>query len=143
MNISNGISRSLLLAVFCVAALISAQQKAIIQVMKNQEVAWNQGDLPGFMEGYWRSDSLQFIGSRGVTHGWDTTLHNYQKSYPTSEKMGRLTFSELRVKPLGRRFALVTGHWALARKEDAPGGIFTLIFQKFKNGWKIISDHTE
>lgn len=143
MNINNIISRVCFLALFCAATLVSAQQKAILEVMKNQETAWNRGDLPGFMDGYWQSDSLQFIGSRGVTHGWDTTLKNYQKSYPTSEKMGRLTFTEIQVKPLGRKFALVTGRWALARKEDAPAGIFTLIFQKFKAGWKIISDHTQ
>ena len=34
-------------------------------VMAAQMDAWNQGDLEGFMEGYWRSDSLLFVGKSG------------------------------------------------------------------------------
>lgn len=122
----------------------SAQEKEIRQVMANQQAAWNRGDMAGFMEGYWRSDSLQFIGANGLTYGWATTLKNYQKSYSTPEKMGKLAFTEVRVKPLGGKYALVTGRWTLVRKDDdAPAGIYTLVFQKFKDGWKIISDHTQ
>lgn len=126
-----------------ISAFGFSQKTEILQVMKNQQTAWNNGDLEGFMQGYWKSDSLMFIGSKGPTFGWQKTLANYKKSYPTKEKMGTLEFSGIQIKMLGKNYASVFGKWKLQRKEDAPNGIFTLIFQKFKDGWKIISDHSQ
>lgn len=34
---------------------------SIREVLTKQQDAWNNGDLDLFMEGYWKSDSLQFI----------------------------------------------------------------------------------
>lgn len=133
----------LLLAFLSASLSVFCQKKEIINVMKSQQTAWNNGDIEKFMQGYWESDSLLFIGSRGPTYGWQATLDNYKKSYPTKVKMGTLEFSEIHVKPLGKKFAYVFGKWKLQRAEDTPGGIYTLIFQKFNDGWKIISDHTQ
>jgi ketosteroid isomerase-like protein len=124
-------------------SITKAQQKEIKQVLINQINAWNHGDLQGYMQGYWKNDSLVFVGSRGLTYGWQNTLDNYKKSYPTTEKMGILEFSDLQVKRLNKKSALVYGKWKLIRKEDTPGGIFSLVFQKINQEWKIISDHTQ
>ena len=124
-------------------SITKAQQKEIKQVLINQKNAWNHGDLQGYMQGYWKNDSLVFVGSRGLTYGWQNTLDNYKKSYPTTEKMGILEFSDLQVKRLNKKSALVYGKWKLIRKEDTPGGIFSLVFQKINQEWKIISDHTQ
>ena len=35
--------------------------------MDAQQIAWPKHDLEGFMQGYWKSDSLKFYGSNGVT----------------------------------------------------------------------------
>ena len=94
------------------------------------------------MNGYWKNDSLKFIGRNGITTGWEATLKNYEKGYPTKEKMGTLKFSEVQVKMLGKKHAYVIGKWELERKKDNPKGIYTLIFEKFKEGWRCISDHT-
>lgn len=118
------------------------QKKEILKVMQEQQAAWNRGDLEGFMQGYWKSDSLLFIGSKGPNYGWQKTLDNYKKSYPNKEEMGILEFSDMKVKPLGKNYAQVLGKWKLKRATDEPNGIYTLIFQKFRVGWKIISDHT-
>jgi ketosteroid isomerase-like protein len=114
---------------------------AIRSVMTEQSAAWNRGDIDGFMEGYWRSDDLVFVSSR-VTRGWQATLDNYKRSYPTKERMGTLSFSDLEITVLSKDSALVLGSWALKRANDAPGGKFTLIFRKFKDGWRVIHDHT-
>ena len=123
--------------------MLFSQRKDIVKVLETQQKGWNNGDLESYMEGYWKSDSLMFIGSRGVTYGWQQTLDNYRKSYPNKEKMGTLAFSDLKVKMLGNNYASVFGKWKLIREKDEPNGIFTLVFQKFKEGWKIISDHSE
>ena len=108
-----------------------AQEKEIIKVLETQQKAWNEGNLEVFMEGYWKSDSLLFVGSKGPTYGWQPTLDNYKKSYPGKA-----------VTMLGKNYASVFGRWKLTREKDTPEGIYTLDFRKFKNGWKIISDHS-
>ena len=119
-----------------------SQKKEILKVMTDQQTAWNNGNIDGYMQGYWKNDSLLFIGSKGPTYGWQKTLDNYKKSYPNKEKMGILEFSDIQVKMLGKKHAYVFGKWKLVRTNDSPNGIYTLIFEKFKDGWKIISDHT-
>ena len=110
-------------------------------VMNKQADDWNRGDIPAFMEGYWKSDKLAFVGSQ-VTKGWQPTLDRYKRSYPDKSAMGTLTFSDLEITVLSNDSALVLGSWSLKREKDNPGGKFTLIFRKFKEGWRIIHDHT-
>lgn len=114
-----------------------------MHVLKKQEIAWNKGDLEGYMKGYWKSKDLQFIGGRGVSKGWQTTLDNYRATYPDKNAMGELHFSDLQIQMLGKQYASVLGRWKLVRERDEPQGYFTLIFQKFQDGWKITSDHTQ
>jgi ketosteroid isomerase-like protein len=115
---------------------------AIQAVLTVQQVAWNKGDIPKFMEGYWNSPELTFAGSKGFTRGWEPVLARYQKSYADQAAMGKLDFSELEIRPLGPDAALVLGRWHLQRQAGDIGGIFTLVFQKFPQGWLIIHDHT-
>ena len=117
-------------------------EQAIRTVMQNQQNCWNAGDLECFMEGYWKSKKLVFIGSNGLTYGWQQTLDNYKESYPTKEKMGTLTFDLLILEPLSEDFWSVVGKWSLERKDDSPSGHFSLIFRRLGNDWVIVSDHS-
>lgn len=110
-----------------------------------QEDAWNSGDIKGFMDGaYWHSDSLMFIGSKGLTQGFESTLSNYQKSYPNSEAMGTLMFELLVWKPLGTRHGLLIGEWHLQRNDSLEDlmGHFSLIWEQRDSSWLIIADHS-
>ena len=134
---------------FC-SVVASAQpakeQNAIMSdintVMNNQAADWNRGDIDAFMRGYWNSEKLVFVSSDGVTRGWQPTLDRYKKSYDTRAKMGTLTFSELEINVIAKDAAVVLGSWSLAREKDNPHGKFTLIFRKFREGWRIVHDHT-
>jgi hypothetical protein len=109
--------------------------------MEIQEKAWNTGDIKGFMEYYWKSDSLKFIGSKGITYGWQKTLDNYIKGYPSKEAMGQLTFTILECTQLSETSIYVIGKWEL--KKDKPvGGHFTLLWKKIEGKWVIVADHT-
>jgi ketosteroid isomerase-like protein len=124
----------------------SESQKAKIagdirSLMERQAVDWNRGDLDAFMQGYWNSDKLVFVSTR-VTRGWQPTLNNYKKSYPDKDAMGKLAFSDLEITVLSDDAAVVLGSWSLQRAKDNPKGKFTLIFRKFKDGWRIVHDHT-
>ena len=117
-------------------------EDSIRKVMEAQAAAWNRGDLEGFMQGYWKSEKLTFVSGVNVTRGWQPTLDRYKKSYDSRAKMGTLTFSGLEITMLGNDAAVVLGDWSLAREKDTPHGKFTLTFRKFKEGWRIIIDHT-
>ncbi len=127
------------------AAFIPAraqETKAIEDVLRRQAEAWNRGDVAGYMEGYWRSDSLLFTSGGKLQRGWNATFEKYSKSYDTPAKMGRLAFTNLEIRLLSDSSAWVFGHWELFRDKDHPGGVFTLILRKFDDGWKVIHDHT-
>jgi uncharacterized protein (TIGR02246 family) len=115
---------------------------AIRAVIDAQREAWNRGDIEGYMDGYVRSADTVFVSGDNVTHGWQTVLDHYKKSYDSREKMGVLTFSDLEITALAKDAAVVVGRWHLQRAKDEPHGRFTLIFRKTRRGWKIIHDHT-
>ncbi len=139
------------LFIFIITILLSYQlhsqinpddERAIRNVLSQQEECWNTGDLECFMEGYWKSDQLVFIGKSGVTYGWQKTLDNYKKSYPDKDAMGELSFELLIVEPLSNDFWTVIGKWSLQRKSDNPQGHFSLIFRRLGDEWVIVSDHS-
>lgn len=118
-------------------------RRAITQLLATQTAAWNRGDVASFMQGYWRSDSLVFIGKRGLTYGWQPTLDNYRRSYPNAAAMGQLRFDNLRVTPDGPDAAHVVGRWHLAR----PGlgdlqGHYLLVLRHLNGQWVIVADHS-
>ena len=120
----------------------SNDETAVRQILNNQEKAWNSGDIASFMQGYWKSDSLMFIGKSGVTYGWQKTLDNYKKNYPDTIAMGNLTFNLLEVKFLSSEYYFVTGKFHLQRTIGNLEGYFTLLFKKINGHWFIIKDHS-
>lgn len=120
----------------------SSDDGEIRAVMSAQAAAWNRGDIDGFMNGYARSDATEFISGDKLTRGWQTVRDRYKKKYDSREKMGTLTFSELKITRLSGDAALVIGRWRLVRKNDKPHGRFTLLFRRTPDGWRIAHDHT-
>jgi len=124
---------------------VSAQGKdeqTIRTLIEEQRQAWNAGDKEKFMQTYWQSDSLMFIGKSGITYGWQKTLDNYKKGYPDTAAMGKLDFELLEIKRLSVMYFLVVGKWHLTRSIGDVGGHFTLLFKKVKNKWVIVADHS-
>ncbi len=120
----------------------NGDRAAITKILDTQQKAWNQGDVDAFLEGYWRSPELTFSGSSGIARGWDDVLARYKKNYPDRAAMGQLDFSNLEFRFLGADAALVLGHWHLTRAQGDVGGVFSLVWQRFPEGWRIIHDHT-
>jgi hypothetical protein len=120
----------------------SRDETQVRKVLNDQVQAWNNGNIESFMDGYWKSDSLMFIGKSGVTYGWKNTLANYKKNYPDTATMGKLSFTLLNVKKLSVEYFQVVGKWFLKRSVGDIGGHYSLLFRKIKNKWVIIADHT-
>ena len=128
----------------CAGPDVSPDRKEIQEVLARQAEAWNRGDLESFLVGYWRSDQTVFAGGDKVHRGFEAMARRYREAYPTREKMGRLSFSNLAFEQLDADRAVTTGSWELeiAGSEKHPGGVFTLIWRRFGDGWKIVHDHT-
>lgn len=147
--------RPILALLFCLALPFLAQAQTqtakhvpaeadVRAVLDTQVAAWNAGKLEEFMAGYWRSPKLTFFSGGRKLAGWEATLERYRKTYQAEGKeMGKLQFSELDIHLLGTSAAVVRGRWELTMSDGKkPGGLYTLIFRKFKDGWKIVHDHT-
>jgi beta-aspartyl-peptidase (threonine type) len=122
----------------------SAEKAAIENVLRIQVDAWNRHDLDGFMGGYWNSPELTFFSGANERNGWQATIERYRAAYASpGHEMGKLEFSELRIEMLGADAAFVRGSWHLTLPDGkTPNGLFTLVFRKFPEGWKIVHDHT-
>lgn len=146
-------SASKLLGVLVVFAALSAAQPQpsgqdgeiqVRQVLDAQVAAWNRGDLERFMAGYWHSPELSFFSNGSETKGWEQTLARYKEHYQSGgHAMGQLDFQDLRVGVLSPDAAFVRGRFHLKMPDGKePHGVFTLVFRKFPDGWKIIHDHS-
>lgn len=111
-------------------------------MMLQQAKDWSNGNIEAFMNGYQKSESLRFIGSRGITYGWQQTLDNYKKGYPDKEHTGTLTFDLLDFDRLAENVYLVIGKYHLERSVGNADGIFSVILKKIDGEWKIIADHS-
>lgn len=118
------------------------ESDAIASLLKKQVSDWNRGDIPAFMNGYWRSKYTEFVNDSGIFQGWEDVLQRYLHSYPNRAAMGHLTFSGLEIHALCADSAYVVGEYRLDRQKDTLRGVFTLIFTKFPEGWRIVNDHT-
>ena len=134
-----------LLALICFSLNSFAQsevedKRAIREVLDTQRIAWSNNDLEGFMKGYWKNDSLKFYGSRGLTRGWQQTLDNYKKGYPTKADSGTLSFTIDDISKIDEGSYWVMGQYYLKRTVGDANGVFLIIFKKINGEWKIVAD---
>jgi hypothetical protein len=131
-----------LIVISSIAVAQSDDESSIRKILDQQTISWNRADIEGFMAGYWKDDSLMFIGKNGITWGWQKTLNNYKKSYPDSTTMGKLAFDITIVKKLSPEYYYVVGKWTLARSIGNLSGYYNLLFKKINGQWFIIADHS-
>lgn len=118
----------------------TTDREQIRNLMARQVVAWNNFDLEGFMDGYWRNDSLKFFGKSGITHGWEETLARYKKGYPDRSHTGKLRFKIESITPVESDSYYVMGRFYLTRDVGNAEGIFMLVFKRIDGQWKIVAD---
>jgi ketosteroid isomerase-like protein len=120
----------------------SKDEQLIRQLMAMQTEQWNRGNIEGFMKGYWKSDSLVFVGRTGPKYGYQTALENYKKGYPDTVAMGKLHFDVLKLQSMAPDCYFMLGKWTLKRSIGNLEGYFTLLFRKIKGEWVIVADHS-
>ena len=117
-------------------------EQAIRKILDEQIKEWNKGDLEQFMKGYWKNDSLVFIGKNGPVYGYSNALNNYRKNYRDTVIMGKLSFEIMTVKKLSDEYYFVTGKFFLKRSIGDAKGVYTLLCRKINGQWKIVVDHS-
>ncbi len=137
--------KKVLFLVFLFPVFVTYAQNDEIQIrnlMALQTEAWNRGDVNGFMQTYWQSDSLMFVGKDGITWGWKNTLERYKNGYPDKAAMGQLSFNNIQVKKLSEEYYFVVGKWMLKRNAGDLSGHYNLLIKRINGEWKIITDHS-
>lgn len=120
-----------------------ADRVAITTVLDAQVGAWNRGDLAAYMEGYARTDALVFTSSGKVRRGWQKAFDHYQRRYGQDRSaMGKLVFRIDTIDPIGADGAVVLGTWSLVESPHDGRGIFSVVFERRPEGWRIVHDHT-
>ena len=135
----------LLFFVLCTFSVFSQttetdDKDAIMAVLKAQRIAWSEHNIEEFMEGYWKSDSLKFYGTHGITHGWENTLERFEKGYPTEDHTGKLSYKINDITKISDDAYFVLGEYHIKREVGNADGIFMLVFKRIDGAWKIIVD---
>lgn len=136
-----------IVVIFCLISAFNGfsqneeQDKKNIQtVLKAQRIAWSKNNIEEYMEGYWKSDSLKFYGKNGITYGWENTLEHYEKSYPTENHTGKLSYKINDITKISDDAYFVLGEYHIKRELGNADGIFMLVFKRIAGEWKIIAD---
>jgi ketosteroid isomerase-like protein len=117
--------------------------------MAAQAAAWNRADIPAFMQTYENSPDTTFIGASS-RKGYGPILERYKELHHRADGRSPSPTRQSAAPQLLRRtsaeYAVVTGNFHLertakgeAKKDD---GIFSLVWRKGPQGWKILLDHT-
>ena len=120
----------------------SRDVKAIIELMREEERAWNSGSIEAYVNLYVPSDSTRMIYSTGVTRGKDSILAFYKKYWP-KERMGQLTLTHDGIEKINRRFYYVSGYFEVALPNGKMArGRFSGLVKKVKGKWLLYTDHS-
>lgn len=133
---------SFLLMYLALSGSAQSEEQAVRELLTLQTERWNRGDIEGFMQPYWKNDSLIFIGKTGVTYGWQQTLNNYKKGYPDTASMGKLSFDLIMMKQISNDHYFVVGKWMLKRTMGDLSGHYDLLLRKINGRWFIVADHS-
>jgi beta-aspartyl-peptidase (threonine type) len=137
------IASSLMLMTYCCefAPDIQRVENEIRVILDQQKISWNEESLKGFMEYYWNSEKLTFQSGNKRLHGWEALLSRYEKRH-SDGKWGKLDFTDIEIKVLSNDIAYVLGRWQLLYEDSSEEGLFTIIFLRMPEGWRIIHDHS-
>lgn len=132
---------ALLFVVFASLAQ-SKDEKAILELMREEERAWNSGNIEAYVDLYAAHDSTRMIYSSGAVYGKDSILAFYKKYWP-KERMGQLTLDGERLEKLSDEYYYVSGFFHVRYPDGKSiNGRFSGLMKKIKGRWYLYTDHS-
>lgn len=127
-----------------VEAIEPAELRAAVDHLLTQsEEAWNGGDLASFIGWYKRGPETTFLGSTGLTHGWEAIRDRYAGRFAPGADRDSLRFVDLETRPLAPNLGLATARYVLFQGDSVTAtGVFTLVVERTAEGWRIIHDQS-
>ena len=105
-------------------------------------MAWNRGDLDGYLASYWDSEKTIWVSNGSLTRGNKAIVASYKARFPKPSQMGKLTVLKLEIDVLTTADAIAFGRWRLAIDNEASKGFFTVQLRKIEGTWLFVSDHS-
>ena len=138
------LSAMFLLAVFSVGALgqQNKDEQAIRALLQTTADGWNKGDLNQYLSVYTTgATEMLSTGPAGGVEAIEKTMK--EGFWKTGKPLQTLRYENLVVRIIGKKAALVTGKFVLtgADRPDRTGW-FTTVWEKTKDGWRMIHDHS-
>jgi len=115
----------------------------ITAMLARSAVAWNAGDLDGFVSDYANDSTTSFVAGGRPRYGYDWIRSNYAPLFEPGAERDSLHFENVAARALGPAYAMATARFVLARGDSiTSSGPFTLVLQRIEGRWKILHDHT-
>ncbi len=120
----------------------NSAETQIRALFETTAVGWNEGSLEKYLSVYTpEATEMLATGPAGGVEAIEKTMK--EGFWKTGRPIQTLRYENVVVRMLGKEAALVTGKYVLsgADKPDRTGW-FTSVWQKTKNGWRMIHDHS-
>ena len=115
----------------------------IAAMLEESAVAWNRGDLDGFMASYLADTATVFVTADSAHRGFAWIRARYAPRFAPEAARDSLRFERIAARALGPEHAVATAHYVLMRGDSVTAtGPFTIVLRRTPAGWKIIHDHT-
>lgn len=115
----------------------------VAKVLADASAGWSRGELDTFMASYEKAPQINYVSGGKIIQGYDAIRAMYAPRFADPKAMPRLSTEVVDFDPLGADYAAVIGRFNL----DLPNGekatgLFSLVFHKTSDGWRIVSDHS-
>ncbi len=130
------------IAPIAIAAAAATPQAAIEAEMAASAAGWNAGSLDRFMAVY--ADDAIYASGRELARGKAEIARRYAASFSgATNSRGRLSLQPVAWRTISNVHMLLVARWTLKPANgEAQTGLTTLLFERRKEGWRIISDHS-
>jgi uncharacterized protein (TIGR02246 family) len=120
----------------------SKDEVAIREVIRQEIETWNKGDIDGYVNLYAPVDSVRMLYNGGAVYGKADILAFYKKYWP-KEKMGQLSFTDVKLERLSPEYYFTSGHFHVKQNDGKEiKGRFSGLMKKIKGKWYLYTDHS-
>jgi hypothetical protein len=120
-----------------------SEEDEIRDIIREESRCWNEHDLNGYMNLFWRSPSLVAMIDGKQLMGWDKLMSAYRDGYTDSSKMGFVALERIATQRLESDLFLALSWFTIHQETGDHPAADSIILRRFPEGWKIVSVHSD